>query len=111
MSEEHPVPPLLPGNGTRLLLRLTWPIMLLLIVILTVSIGLVALPIVLAPHSELAQITSTVAEGHSIARLAALIIIVPAICVLSLLDKVNGSAAIAALSAIAGYVLGGTAPK
>jgi hypothetical protein len=37
--------------------------------------------------------------------------VVPAIALLALLDKINGAAAIAALSAIAGYVLGGTTPS
>jgi hypothetical protein len=80
----------------------------LVVLILGLSIGLVALPVILAPSGELSHITGIVAEGRSIARIVSLLIIVPAICVLSMLDKINGAAAIAALSAIAGYVLGGT---
>jgi hypothetical protein len=37
----------------------------------------------------------------------ALVVIVPSIGVLTILERVEGSAAVAALSAIAGYILGG----
>jgi hypothetical protein len=107
MSQDD-IPPPVSGNGSRLVVGLAWPVLALVIVILGLSIGLAALPIILSPSEEIARITTVVAEGRAIARVVALIIIVPAICVLSMLDKINGAAAIAALSAIAGYVLGGT---
>jgi hypothetical protein len=110
MSQDD-VPPPIPGNGGNLVLRLSWPVLILVIFILIISVGSATMPIFLSPSADISQITSVVAENRSIARIVALIIVVPAICVLSVLDKINGAAAIAALSAIAGYVLGGTAPK
>jgi hypothetical protein len=101
-------PPLGAPNGGLLLRHLSWPILLLLTIILTVCAGLVALAFI-SPGSN--PVAEALAQSNGIARVVALIIIVPAICVLALLDKINGAAAIAALSAIAGYVLGGTAPK
>jgi hypothetical protein len=106
-----PPPPPIAGNGSRILLQLSWPVLILLTIILGLSIGLVALPMFLSPSEHVSEISGLVAEGRSIARIVALVIIVPAICLLSLLDRIHGSAAIAALSAIAGYVLGGTNPK
>jgi hypothetical protein len=99
------------NNGHKLVLRLSWPILLLLVIILVTSFGLSALPFILSPASELSGITASFAEGHSISRVVTLIVVVPAILMLALRDAELGAAALAALAAIAGYVLGGTLPK
>jgi hypothetical protein len=45
-------------------------------------------------------------EANIVARLVGLLLLVPAIVALGLTDRVDNAAAITALSAIAGYVLG-----
>jgi hypothetical protein len=49
-------------------------------------------------------------EGRVVSRGIVLFLIVPTIAVLCVQDKITGEAALAALSAIAGYILGGTQP-
>jgi hypothetical protein len=107
MSEE-PHPLTLPGNGGRILLAILWPGLALLAVIMVASTAMVV-GISVASGAGAGDIGKIIGEAHSISRLVALIVIVPVIMMLTLLDKIQGSAAIAALSAIAGYVLGGTA--
>jgi hypothetical protein len=51
------------------------------------------------------DLAHAIIEGRVIARSVALLLIVPAIVLLTLVDKVSGEAALAALSAIAGYLL------
>jgi hypothetical protein len=97
-------------NGNRTILRLLWPGLLLLLTVIIGCIGIIAVPIALHP-AESATYVRSLADGHAIARIVALVVVVPAIALLALLDKINGAAAIAALSAIAGYVLGGTTPS
>jgi hypothetical protein len=98
-------------NGHRLVVRLSWPILLLLVVILVASFGLAALPFLLSPAEGLHNITASFAEGHAISRVVTLIVVVPAILMLAIRDQELGAAALAALSAIAAYVLGATTPK
>jgi hypothetical protein len=95
-------------NGNRAVQHLLWPALLLLLAILILTVGLVAVPFTTHPFDAEKYVRS-LAEGHAIARVVALVVVVPAITLLALLDRINGAAAIAALSAIAGYVLGGTA--
>jgi hypothetical protein len=100
------------GNGPplshELVRQLSWPALSLLVIIYVLSIAIVVVPFIVAPSSEIAQIALAIARGNGVVRLVALTILIPAIVILSLLDKVNGSAAIAALSAIAGYCFGST---
>jgi hypothetical protein len=49
-------------------------------------------------------------EGRIISRAIALFLIIPSIALLCLQDKIHGDAALAALSAIAGYILGSSTP-
>jgi hypothetical protein len=101
------------GNGPplshELVRQLSWPALALLLIIYILSVGFVVVPFVVAPSNEIAQMALAIAKGNGVVRLVALTILIPAIVILSLLDKVNGSAAIAALSAIAGYCFGSTA--
>jgi hypothetical protein len=100
-------PPNAPGsvNGTKLLHALVWPVLILLALVIISSIGVVA--VALFTHIEpTSTIARMIGEGRSLTRMAAVVVITPLIGVLCLTDKVEGSAAIAALSAIAGYVLG-----
>jgi hypothetical protein len=50
-------------------------------------------------------------EARIIQRGIVLFLIVPTIALLCLQDKISGEAALAALSAIAGYILGGSTPN
>jgi hypothetical protein len=86
-------------NGGRLVIRLSWPILLLLIVVLIASFGLAALPIFLSPPSEISQITTAMARGNSISRVVTLIVVVPAILMLAIRDQELGAAALSALAA------------
>jgi len=47
-------------------------------------------------------------EGRIVARAIVLFLIIPTITILCVYDKISGEAALAALSGIAGYILGGT---
>jgi len=58
-----------------------------------------------APGSDLT--VKSMIEGRIVQRSVVLFLIVPTIAVLCMQDKISGEAALAALSAIAGYVLGG----
>jgi ABC-type transport system involved in cytochrome c biogenesis permease subunit len=97
-----------PALSHVLVRQLSWPALALLVIVYILSIAIVAVPFLVAPSSEVAQVAIAIARGNGVVRLVALIILVPAIGTLALLDKVNGSAAIAALSAIAGYCFGST---
>jgi hypothetical protein len=94
-------------NGGRILLAMVWPSLVLLVVVMLGSVGLVV-GVAFIMGASAGDIGRLIGESHAISRLVALVIIVPAIVTLALLDKISGSATIAALSAIAGYVLGGT---
>lgn len=98
-------------NGGRLVLQLSWPIMTLLVIILATVFGLAALAVLTAPVTDVTALSKAISEGNSIARVVALVIIVPSIFVLTLVGRIDGAVAAAALSGIAGYVLGGTMPK
>jgi hypothetical protein len=99
------------ANGGKLTLHLYWPVLVLLLLIVGSSIGLLALAFWVVPGADAPKLAGVIAQGNSITRVMSLVIVVPAIALLALLDKVEGAAAIAALSAIAGYVLGGTIPS
>jgi hypothetical protein len=108
MSENHGAAPVpgLPGNGGRILLAMLWPGMILLGLIMLTATGLVAVAFLVAPSGAIGDLGHLVGQANSISKLVALIVIVPAIVTLAMLDKINGAATIAALAAIAGYVLG-----
>jgi hypothetical protein len=95
-------------NGHRLLQVLAWPVVALLGLIVLVSVALVAVAFLSPSGTELGKLMS---EAHAISRLVALIVIVPLLGILTLADKIDGPVAATALSAIAGYVLGGTATQ
>jgi hypothetical protein len=103
MSTPDPIKPA--SDGHRLLQVLAWPAVALLGLIVLVSTALVAVAILSPAGTELGKLMS---EAHAISRLVALVVIVPLLGVLAILDKIDGAVAATALSAIAGYVLGGT---
>ena len=75
-------------------------------VLVVVTGALVFSSILFAPSSD-----STIAkmiEGRIISRAIVLILIIPIIAILCVQERITGEAALAALSAIAGYILGGT---
>ena len=84
-----------------------WPVIAVSMGMLLAFVGLVVALFAEMPRDRVGQIVQTMVETHAVGRGIALFLIVPTIAVLAALDKINGAAAIAALSAIAGYVLGG----
>jgi hypothetical protein len=73
-------------------------------VLVAISGALVFSTIVFSPASDAAL--STMIEGRIISRGIVLFLIVPTIAILCVQEKISGEAALAALSAIAGYILG-----
>jgi hypothetical protein len=96
-----------PANGALILLKLLWPGLVLLAVIMLGSVGLVLGIAVLGGNAP-ADVGKLIGEAHAISRLVLLLLVVPSLVVLTLLDKIDGPVTASALSAIAGYVLGGT---
>lgn len=86
---------------------MVWPIVVVSLAMLLAVISLVIALFVGVPPAESGRIIEAMVKSQAIGKAIALFLIVPTIAVLSAMDKINGAAAIAALSAIAGYVLGG----
>jgi hypothetical protein len=87
--------------------RLLWAALGVLVLLVMVSALAVFGSIFFAPGSD--STVKEMIEGRIIARAIVLFLIIPIIAVLCAADKITGEAALAALSAIAGYILGGTA--
>jgi len=96
----------MPGDGNDD--RLIWATFAMVGVLVAVTGILVFTSIFFAPHSDTA--VGKMIEGRIISRAIVLFLIVPMIAILCVRDKISGEAALAALSAIAGYILGGTQP-
>jgi hypothetical protein len=89
--------------------RLIWAAFAAVAVLVTIT-GLVVFgSIFFAPGSD-ATVRQMI-EGRIISRALVLFLIVPTIALLCLQDRISGEAALAALSAIAGYILGGSTPS
>ena len=87
--------------------RLIWAAFGMVVILVVVTGLLVFGSIFLAPGSD--QTVKQMIEGRIIARAIVLFMIVPTIAILCVQDKISGEAALAALSSIAGYILGGAA--
>ena len=87
--------------------RLLWAAMGMLIILIIASGTAVFGALFLAPGAD--DTVKEMIEGRIIARAIVLFMIIPIIFVLCAQDKITGEATLAALSAIAGYILGGTA--
>jgi predicted membrane-bound dolichyl-phosphate-mannose-protein mannosyltransferase len=86
--------------------RLLWAALGMVAVLITVSGLTVFGALFLAPAAD--STVKEMIEGRIIARAIVLFMIIPIIFVLCAQDKITGEAALASLSAIAGYILGGT---
>ena len=86
--------------------RLIWAAFSMVAVLVAVTGALVFAAIFFAPGSD--SSLGQMIEGRIISRAIVLFLIVPIIALLCVEDKISGEAALAALSAIAGYILGGT---
>jgi len=78
----------------------------MVVVLVTVTGLLVFGSIFFAPGSD--KTVQQMIEGRIVARAIVLFLIIPTITILCVYDKISGEAALAALSGIAGYILGGT---
>ena len=86
--------------------RLIWATFGVVAILVVVAGGLVFSSILLAPGTD--KTMEAMIEGRIISRAVTLFLIVPVITILAVENKITGEAALAALSAIAGYILGGT---
>lgn len=84
--------------------RLVWAAFGLLVVLIAVTGLLVFGSIFFAPASN--DAVKSMIEARGIQKAIVLFLIVPTIAILTVQDKITGEAALAAFSAIAGYVLG-----
>lgn len=89
------------GNGPRFLQAVAWPALILLGLLVATSVSVVVVAFLLP-----VEYGKLLGETRALTRLVAIVVIVPLIGVLAILDKIEGAATIAALSAIAGYILG-----
>ena len=80
-----------------------WPIFAVLAVLVLMA-GATVVGSFFAP----VEITKAMVEGHIISRAVVVFLIVPTLAILCVQDKISGEAVVASLSAIAGYILGGT---
>lgn len=87
--------------------RLVWAAFGMLALLIVVTSLIVFGSLFFAPSSDSA--VREMIEGRIIARGIVLYMIIPIIFVLCVQERITGEAALAALSAIAGYILGGTA--
>jgi hypothetical protein len=85
--------------------RLIWATFAMVGVLVAVSGIVVFGSILYSPGSDSA--VGKMIEGRIISRAIVLFLIIPTITILCVRDKISGEATLAALSAIAGYVLGG----
>jgi uncharacterized membrane protein len=88
--------------------RLIWAALGLVAVLIMVSGAITFGAVFFAPGSD--TTAGQMIEGRIISRAIALFLIIPSIALLCLQDKIHGDAALAALSAIAGYILGSSTP-
>ena len=82
--------------------RLIWAAFGVVCVLIVASFG----SVFFAPGSD--QAMQQMIEGRIVSRGIVLFLIIPVITILCVEGKITGEAALAALSAIAGYILGGT---
>ena len=54
------------------------------------------------------ELVKSMIDGRIVSRGIAVFLIVPTIAILCVQERISGEAAVASLSAIAGYILGGT---
>ena len=83
-------------------LRELWPIFAVLVVLL-VMVGVITFASLSAPP----EITKAMIEQHTISRAVVIFLVVPTIAILCQQERISGEAAVAALSSIAGFILGG----
>lgn len=85
--------------------RLLWAAFAMIGVLVLISGVVVLSSVLFAPASD--DAVKAMIEGKIIARGIVLFLIIPLIAILCLRERITGEAALAALSAIAGYILGG----
>ena len=81
-----------------------WPVLAVLGLLVVMTISTVAFGTLFASEATV----KTMIEGKIVSRAIVLFLVVPTIAILCVQDRISGEAALAALSAIAGYILGGT---
>jgi hypothetical protein len=80
-----------------------WAVFAVLVVLIVVTFGTTAAGFLVSDHDT----ARVLVDGRIFSRALVLFLIVPAIAGLCAYDKISGEAALAALAAIAGYILGG----
>lgn len=92
-------------NHTDALLRSLLWVLVCVVVSSVLSIACIVVGVALLPPSEADKIVVALIDRRAIGRGVTLLLIVPSIVLLTVTGKVTGEAAVAALSAIAGYML------
>lgn len=87
--------------------RLLWAALGMVGLLVVVSGAIVFGSIFFSPGTD--QTVRAMIEGRIIARAIVLFMIIPVITILCAQERISGESALAALSAIAGYILGGAA--
>jgi hypothetical protein len=85
--------------------RLLWAAFSMVAVLMAIAGLLVFGSLFFSPGTD--TTVRSMIEGRIVQRSVVLFLIVPTVAILCMQDKISGEAALAALSAIAGYVLGG----
>ena len=86
--------------------RLIWAAFGMVAVLVVVTGALVFGSIFFSPGSD--RTVEQMIEGRIVSRAVVLFLVIPTITILCVQERITGEAALAALSAIAGYILGGT---
>lgn len=82
--------------------RTLWPVLAVLGLLVAMTISTVAFGTLWGSEATV----KSMIEGRIVTRAIVLFLVVPVIALLCLQQRVSGEAALAALSAIAGYILG-----
>jgi hypothetical protein len=80
-----------------------WPVFAVLGVLVLMTSAVVVGSLFAPP-----ELVKSMIDGRIVSRGIAVFLIVPTIAILCVQERISGEAAVASLSAIAGYILGGT---
>ena len=79
-----------------------WPVFAVLAILIAMTGG-----IVISSLSASPEIAKAMIEGHIVSRFVVICLVVPIVAILCIQERITGEAAVACLSSIAGYILGG----
>ena len=95
----------MPPDDREAARALLWPLAVMVVTLLLCVTGTVLTIFAQSPET-ISHIALELVRTRAIAKIIALVLIVPAIVVLCALGRISGEAAIGALGSIAGFILG-----